>query len=318
MRLPSLPAGSSAATLTSISCSGRDFCVTIGTYLAPGATYPAYTPYGLVWRSARWSLTTLSQPTGMHVNGLSCASPTSCVAVGYFFTTSTTAGVTEQWNGSTWTDFSGPIMDAVSCVAAAGCTGVGRVETPPPDGIESVVVAHWGGASWIPMATLASGDIEDDSYGPLQISCAGASCTVAGGVTDDLDDIFPVAWHGDGGSWSATPTPSLGGGYASGDRYYFQGVSCAGRGRCTAVGSLFASSVSSGYVNLAERWNGSAWAVQSTPPNPPSSSGFTFLVAVSCADGRNCLAIGEGNGAYADRWTPRGWTPTTPIAEPAG
>jgi hypothetical protein len=320
MRLPSLPAGSTAATLTSISCSGRDFCLTLGTYLAAGASYPAYTPYGFVWRGARWSLTMLPQPAGspgMQVNGLSCASPTSCLAVGYSFTTSATAGVTEHWDGSAWTDFSGPIIDAVSCVAATGCTGVGRVETPPPDANESVVVAHWGGASWIPVATLASGDIEDDSYGPLQISCVGASCMVAGGVSDDLADIFPVAWHRDGGTWSATPTPSLGG-YASGDRYYFQGVSCAGRGRCTAVGSLLGSNVGSGYVNLAERWNGSAWAVQSTPPNPPAASGFPFLVAVSCADGRNCLAIGEGNGAYADLWTPKGWTATTPIAEPAG
>ncbi len=321
MRLPSLPAGSTAATLTSISCSGRDFCVTLGTYLAPGAGYPAYTPYGYVWRGSRWSLTMLPQPAGppgMQVSGLSCMSPTSCLAVGYSYTTSTAPGVTERWNGSAWTDFSGPIMDAVSCVTATGCTGVGRADTPPPDANELVVVDHWGGASWIPVATLASGDLEDDSYAPLQISCAAAGCMVTGGVTDDLGDIFPVAWHGDGGTWSATPTPPLGGGYASGDRYYFAGVSCAGRGRCTTVGSFFGSTVSSGYVNLAERWNGSAWAVQSTPPNPPTSSGFTSLVAVSCPDGRNCLAIGQGSGSYADRWTPTGWTATTPIAEPAG
>ena len=271
--------------------------------------------------AARWSLTMLPQPAGppgMQVSGLSCMSPTSCLAVGYSYTTSTAPGVTERWNGSAWTDFSGPIMDAVSCVTATGCTGVGRADTPPPDANESVVVDHWGGASWIPVATLASGDLEDDSYAPLQISCAAAGCMVTGGVTDDLGDIFPVAWHGDGGTWSATPTPPLGGGYASGDRYYFAGVSCAGRGRCTTVGSFFGSTVSSGYVNLAERWNGSAWAVQSTPPNPPTSSGFTSLVAVSCPDGRNCLAIGQGSGSYADRWTPTGWTATTPIAEPAG
>jgi hypothetical protein len=223
----------------------------------------------------------------------------------------------EQWNGSGWTDFSGPIMDAVSCVSATGCTGVGRVESAPPEANESVVVAHWGGTSWVPEATLASGDLEDDSYADLQISCVGVRCMVAGGVTDDLADIFPVAWNGDGSSWSATPTPSLGGGYASGDRYYFQGVSCAGA-RCTAVGNIFAPPVYAGYTNLAERWNGSAWAMQSTPPNPPVSSGFSFLVAVSCADGRNCLAIGDGYGSFADRWTLKGWKATTAIANPVG
>jgi hypothetical protein len=325
-RLPSLPAGTSTATLTSIACSGREFCIAIGSYLAAGASYPDDTPFGFVWRGARWSLTALPEPAGAEgalISGLSCATPTSCLAVGYFFTTPAT-GLVEQWNGGTWTDFAGPDMDAVSCVAATGCTGVGRVVSAGPDATESVVVAHWGGTSWIPVATLASGDLADDSYGWLQISCVGVKCMVAGGVTDDLADVFPAAWDGVGSSWSATPTPSLGGGYGSGDRYYFDGISCAGRARCTAVGNIYAASSADGYVNLAERWNGSVWTVQTTPPDRPAVAGSSLLVGVSCADGRNCLAVGIGNDAagheaiesFGDRWTPGGWTATTAVATP--
>jgi hypothetical protein len=326
MRLPALPAGSSAATLTTVSCSGPDFCIALGTYLAAGAGYPDYTPFGFVWRGSRWSLTALPQPAGApgsQITGLSCTTPTSCLAVGYVFATPTT-GLTEQWNGSAWTSSAGPDMDAVSCVAPTNCTGVGRIVSSGPDSNESVVVDHWGGTSWSPEATLASGDLADDSYGPLQISCVGANCMVAGGVADDLADIFPVAWRSNRTSWSATPTPPLGGGYGSGVRYSFQGISCVGRARCTAVGNIIGVSGTAGYVNLAERWNGSVWAVQSTPPNPPAVSGSSFLVGVSCADGRNCLAVGIGNDAalhktiqsFADRWTTTGWTSTTAVALP--
>jgi hypothetical protein len=320
MRLPSMPAGATAITLSSISCSGRDFCMALGTYLASGAAYPAYTPYGLVWHGARWSLTTLPLPSGAlgaEISGLSCTGPASCLAVGYYFTTPTiAAGLVEQWNGAVWAGFEGLDMDAISCVEPSGCTAVGRVNSPGPDGNESVIVEHWAGTTWTQVATLASGDVRDNSYSQLQISCVAVRCMVAGGFTDDLGDVYPAAWAGNGGSWEGTPTPSLGGGYGSGDRYYFDRVSCAGEGRCTAVGDIFTASSGYEYVNLAERWNGSVWTVQSTPNLPGVFE--SFLVGVSCADGRTCLAVGnsENPTSFAERWTTKGWKPTTPIAEP--
>jgi hypothetical protein len=319
MRLPSLPSGAVSITLTSLSCFGRDFCMALGTYLESGAAYGATVPYSLVWRGSRWSLVSIPQPSGSvgaQISGVSCSGPRFCLAVGYYLPSATsTAGLVEQWNGSAWADFQAGGMDAVSCLSASGCTAVGRVES---SGNESVLVEHWSGSAWTPGATLASGDVQDDSYATLSISCVGSRCMVAGEVSDDLGDTFTVAWDEIGGTWSSVPTPNLGGGYGSEDRYFFDGVSCTALGACTAVGGL----ATGNEVNLGERWDGTAWKVQSTPDLPGIYD--TFLAGVSCADGRSCLAIGTYNDpkrneaieSFAELWTNNRWTMTAPLATP--
>jgi hypothetical protein len=302
--------------LHAVSCLDARVCIADGTGTSAagvdGPIIEKWTQGG----GARWSLTTLPLPggaLGAEINGLSCTGPASCLAVGYYFTTPTiAAGLVEQWNGAAWADFEGLDMDAVSCVEPSGCTAVGRVTSLPN---ESVVVERWAGTAWTQEATLASGDVRDSSYAQLQISCRGPmhGCRW---VHRRSRRRVPSRMAGNGGSWRGTPTPSLGSGYGSGDRYYFDGVSCAGQGRCTAVGDIFAASTGYEYVNLAERWNGSVWTVQSTPNLPGVFE--SFLVGVSCADGRTCLAVGncENPTSFAERWTTKGWKPTTPIAEP--
>jgi hypothetical protein len=308
MKVPSLPSAALAVSLGNISCSGRDFCMALGSYVLPATDYWATIPYGFVWHGSRWSRTSLPQPVGAvgsQITGLSCPTSTSCIAVGYFLTTpGTGGGLVEQWNGTRWAALAAPSMDAVSCVTPTACTGVGRIVSL---GYESVVVAHWGGTSWTPLATLASGDSRDASYGPLNISCVRTRCMIAGGFGDDLGDVFPVVWNWNGSAWAGVPTPPLGGGYGSAESYYFDSVSCAGRGLCTAVGAT------PGELNLAERWNGTAWRLQTTPN--VVGAFFLYLAAVSCADGRHCMAVGNEG---AERWTPNGWTLTTPIAAPPG
>jgi hypothetical protein len=94
-------------------------------------------------------------------------------------------------------------------------------------------------------------------------------------------------------------------------------VSCTGAASCTAVGSY----VSSGQtVSLAESWNGSRWAVQSTP-DPAGGAVFAFD-AVSCGSARACLATGSyflgGNlTPLAAWWNGRRWTAQT-VPLPAG
>jgi hypothetical protein len=320
MKLPGLPSEALLVGLTSIACSGRYFCMALGTYLESATDYNATVPYGFVWHGSQWSLTAVPQPQGAigsRLADLSCSAATSCLAVGNYLTSDTSGGgLVEYWNGSAWRDFEAGGMDAVSCTTTAGCTSVGRIESL---GNESVVVEHWGGASWTPVATLASGDVQDDSYATLAISCVVSRCMVAGEVSDDLGDTFTVAWEWNGTAWSGVPTPPLGGGYGSEDRYFFDAVACAGRTPCTAVGGI----ATGNELNLGERWNGTGWRVQRTPDLPGILD--EFLSAVSCADGRSCLAVGIYNDptrsqaieSYAESWTTHGWTLTTPIAEPA-
>src|SRR5258708_733467 len=57
-------------------------------------------------------------------------------------------------------------------------------------------------------------------------------------------------------------------------------------------------------ASVIEVWNGSEWAIQSTP----SVTGFAFLKSVSCASPSACVAVGEAS-AYAN------WRTAVPFAE---
>jgi len=71
-----------------------------------------------------------------------------------------------------------------------------------------------------------------------------------------------------------------------------------------AVGSSFDDS--SGTVPLAEAWNGSSWSIQRTP-NPFDAF---QLNSVSCASSTACIAVGNGQQSFAERWDGKRWSPT--------
>jgi hypothetical protein len=93
------------------------------------------------WNGSNWAVQTLPIPAnanGAGLSGVSCTSPTSCMAVGYY---NITLGpdvvpdetLAEQWNGATWTIVPTPnplqaavsYLTTVSCTSASTCTAVG-------------------------------------------------------------------------------------------------------------------------------------------------------------------------------------------------
>src|SRR5207248_2351355 len=107
-------------------------------------------------------------------------------------------------------------------------------------------------------------------------------------------------------AWSVqtVPTPS---GAQSG---VLSGVACASSTQCTAVGNYVSST---GTRNtLAERWNGSAWSVQSTPN--PSGARSSQLLSVACPSSTVCVADGTAvNSAgtavtLAEGWNGSSWS----------
>jgi hypothetical protein len=70
------------------------------------------------------------------------------------------------------------------------------------------------------------------------------------------------------------------------------GVSCTAANACTAVGDYDYGSISADYGTLAERWNGTTWAIQATP-NPTDSQ----LNGVSCTSATACTAAGDYSGS---------------------
>src|SRR6185437_14262263 len=78
------------------------------------------------------------------------------------------------------------------------------------------------------------------------------------------------------------------------------GISCSSTTDCQAVG------VTGGPAAFAEHWNGSAWALESTPV---VAGHPTALNSVSCTSAVRCTAVGETDDApLAEAWNGRVWT----------
>ena len=85
------------------------------------------------------------------------------------------------------------------------------------------------------------------------------------------------------------------------------GVSCTGKAQCTAAG-LVTTRSGKNTRSLAERWNGTTWAVQSTPtPLTGGLQGGTLAAGVSCTSSHACVAAGYSYGKTAFRLLGEGW-----------
>ena len=97
------------------------------------------------------------------------------------------------------------------------------------------------------------------------------------------------------------------------------GVSCTTAVACTAVGYYVRSG--SGYLTLAEAWNGRSWQIQATPN--PAGALATTLTGVSCTAARTCLAVGSHlttaatSLTLAEAWDGTSWQ-IQAIPSPAG
>lgn len=98
------------------------------------------------------------------------------------------------------------------------------------------------------------------------------------------------------------------------------GMSCTASTACTSVGS-YRDITAAAAGAFAERWNGTSWAVQTTPS--PTGASESRLQAVSCASSTACTAVGsyvERSGVtrtLAESWNGTTWSLQT-SADPAG
>ena len=94
------------------------------------------------------------------------------------------------------------------------------------------------------------------------------------------------------------------------------GVSCTGRSQCTATG-LASTRSGKNLKTLAERWNGTTWAVQSTPtPTSRTLQGGTLTGGVSCTSSTACVADGFSYSKNSMRLLGEGWNGHTWTAQP--
>jgi hypothetical protein len=187
-------------------------------------------PLAYAWNGTKWT----AQPppaTGGFLNGVSCTSAASCIAVGDGAT-----WLAETWNGQTWTPMptsGSPGIDAVSCSSATACTAVGI-----SDGAGQAAIERWDGTTW----TAQQAALAPPGFSIAQlngVSCASATaCTAVGyywnGQDNNTTHAFIQAW--DGTSWTATQAPDTGFGELN-------SVVCTAPSACIAVGAQKVNSI---------------------------------------------------------------------------
>jgi hypothetical protein len=231
--------------------------------------------------------------SGRELTGVSCASASSCVAVGVsspMSGPSPTVPLAEMWDGTDWTLQQMPsppaaqrtYVHAVSCGAATACMAVG--EYLGGAGVFEGFAETWDGNAWsVENPPLPA----DTTYSSLQsVTCGSATqCMVRGEyqtASDHQTQTFLDSW--DGSSWTTEDVPAP----AATSSPIIWAVSCASPTACTVVGTDTDSGGDE--ESFASDWDGSSWTTQTIPtPVDPNQPYFTGL---SCTSDGACTAVG--------------------------
>ena len=235
------PAGTGVLSeLGGVSCGSATRCTAVGWYARHNNAGPPH-PLAEHWNGSGWAIQAAPIPagsTGTSLGGVSCASPTSCTAVGsYSNSGGTPLSLAEHWNGSSWAIQAIPSpagspdsrLGGVSCHSATSCTAVGRYYIS--GGTPLSLAEHWNGSSWAIQATPNPAPSLGASLSG--VSCVSAnSCTAVGANEGQAAGFRPLAEHWNGSTWAIQFTPP-----PSGSRNAtLGGVSCTLPTSCTAVG----------------------------------------------------------------------------------
>ena len=263
------PPGATSNAFTSVSCTSTAFCEAVGTASDASSNVISLAEG---WNGTSWKIQPTPEPaqpsSGVRaiMDGVSCVSATFCEAVG--FSAAGPGAAAWEWDGASWTaqPVSGNGLNSVSCVSAAFCLAV----TANGD------TDSWNGSAWSPSAAIPG-------FTASSVTCLSAGfCEATGSDSTGTQDA--AAWNGTAWSLQATPLP------ADGSSIDLTAVSCLAADACTAVGSYF-SNTTFGVLTLAEHWNGTAWAVQSTPN--PKGSYANELLGIWCTSANFCASVGD-------------------------
>ncbi|HEY1737647.1 MAG TPA: hypothetical protein VGI86_03000, partial [Acidimicrobiia bacterium] len=207
----------------------------------------------------------------------SCASSTSCVAVGNLINQG--YGFAERFDGHSWTLDTGAAkpgeLSSVSCPNPSSCMAVG-VRFANND--STIVSEQLKGGQWASVA-IPTPPHADYGAGLASVSCASPSdCMAVGSLTspprsNTVPNAFAEHWNGT--RWSIVPMPDV----ADAN---LRAVTCVAPSACTAVGDH-------DKAPFVERWDGTRWTVA----DAPGLIGLQDdLLGVSCVDSQHCEAVG--------------------------
>jgi hypothetical protein len=255
----------------------------------------------------QWQQQLMPGLPGGRLEGVSCPSPLSCVAVG---TRQLNTGkynyqaLVESWDGKTWELDAAPTLasttsslGSVSCVSATSCVAVGATgNLPVPTTSLHPFAEVLTGSRW---EIVATAKLPAGTYAALSsVSCSHAkSCVAVGnylaapGKTPTTQPALAEAYNGS--TWVVERTPVI-----AGHSSYLSSISCSPGAEptsCTAVGS---ESVGNSSGPLAYHAQGDNWQLLRIPGIPSSGPGLT---SASCPLPTSCVAIGSAKGVLFQR-----------------
>ncbi len=245
-RNPLVPGGE----FRSVSCPSVTSCVGVGYRID---IWGFEVSFAAIWDGTAWKFQETPNPPAAswtELWGVSCASATSCAAVGYYVGRSgENLPVAESWDGHRWKlqptpPVSEGILLSVSCPSDIVCTTVGQYVN---DRKWATLAEGWDGTAWTIQPTPNPPTAEDVNL--TGVSCVSPSVCTAVGLDGEggVDTALAEAW--DGTAWTIQPTP-----HPQGMDGYLISVSCTAASACTGVGL----DIGYGFAlyALIERWDG--------------------------------------------------------------
>jgi hypothetical protein len=132
----------------------------------------------------RFELARLTTPSGAPnaLSGVSCATPTFCVAVGFVVTNGLTTPLIEHSVAGRWSMMASPstasvssYLDQVACVSVTQCMAVGTTQV---NNSQRTLAEHWNGKRWSVVAARNPGS--KDAF--QSVACPSSSECLAVGT----------------------------------------------------------------------------------------------------------------------------------------
>jgi hypothetical protein len=234
---PIQPKGTNYGAFDGLSCTSATRCMAVGS----SATQGRYSSLlAESWNGSKWELRTTPKPSGAmksQFNGVSCASATSCVAVGgWGYENAASNMLAEVWNGKKWvlqtppTPSGGSVPDlmAVSCAATAACTAVG---TYASGGAGVPLAEGWNGTSWTQQSTPNPAGSAGTGLGGVSCPSAGF-CVAVGGATFTGTETLATGEIWNGSTWTLDNPAEPSGATTT----LLDAVSCPSATDCMAAG----------------------------------------------------------------------------------
>ncbi len=258
------------------------------------------------------------------LRGVSCTSPTFCMAAGSYVPRPKQAGVYpsyplfELWDGSTWSVLASPSgggISGISCSSSQFCMAVGATNTHNggPHLGEFSLAEVWRGTRWTVVASPPPPPGAPAYEAQLgAVSCTSRnSCVVVGSygqIHSPRAQNLIESW--DGSRWSVNRSPSPGG--PPGGLNGLSSVSCsaAGGAICAATGYEAASTGAHAHAIVEVDHHG-AWSLDLAVGTASAES--SHLYGVSCSFASSCVAVGAvvagtSRSLLEGRWDGRVWS----------